>query len=162
MEESEARDVTAVDPEPASAPLPTLPSFPLPALPDAPSKSVLALQGLDQALVGAELVDSTGLLPIPPDGEDDGGTGLSEKMRKRLLDLGIVELFAGKLQLHACPLFSINAVSSTDESPSISPSAEPTPEVPIPSLRSTTRRLRLRANWKWQDSGLCGAHCRGE
>ncbi|KAJ7039617.1 DEAD-domain-containing protein [Mycena alexandri] len=78
------------------APLPTLPSFPLPALPDAPSRSVLALQGLDRALVGAEIVDATGLLLIPPDGEDDGGTGLGEKTRKRLLELGIVELFAGE------------------------------------------------------------------
>lgn len=96
MEEPEDRDVIVVDPEPApAAPLPTLPSFPLPALPDAPSKSVLALQGLDQALVGAELVDATGLLPIPPEGEDDGGTGLSEKTRKRLFDLEIVKLFAG-------------------------------------------------------------------
>ncbi|KAF8183978.1 DEAD-domain-containing protein [Pholiota molesta] len=58
----------------------TLPSFPLPALPNAPSKSLLALQGLDQALISAEL--------------DDGGTRLSERMRKRLRDLGITELFA--------------------------------------------------------------------
>ncbi|KAJ6570147.1 DEAD-domain-containing protein [Mycena vulgaris] len=100
MGESEAQDVIMVDPEPApSVPLSTLPSFPLPALPDAPSKSVLALQGLDQALVGAEIVDATGLLAIPPDGEDDGGTGLSEKTRKRLLDLGIVELFAVQTSL---------------------------------------------------------------
>jgi ATP-dependent RNA helicase DDX51/DBP6 len=73
---------------------PTLPSFPLPALPDAPPKSVLALQGLDQALVDAEIVNPAKLLAIPQ-GEGDGGTGLSERMRKRLSDLGIVELFAG-------------------------------------------------------------------
>nr|GAT50189.1 ABC protein [Mycena chlorophos] len=79
--------------------LPSLPSFPLPSHPDAPSKSALALQGLDQALVGAELVDAAQLLPIPPDGEDDGGTGLSERMRKRLVDLGIVELFAVQTSL---------------------------------------------------------------
>ncbi|KAJ7510426.1 DEAD-domain-containing protein [Mycena galericulata] len=96
MQEPEVRDVTT---DPVPAPLPTLPSFPLPALPDAPSKSVLALQGLDQALVGAEIVDATGLLPIPPDGDDDGGTGLSERTRKRLLDLGIVELFAVQTSL---------------------------------------------------------------
>lgn len=95
IEEPATQDVAMVDPEPASVPLPTLPSFPLPALPDAPSKSDLALQGLDQALVGAELVDAAGLLRIPPEGDDDGGTGLSERTRKRLLDLGIVELFAG-------------------------------------------------------------------
>jgi ATP-dependent RNA helicase DDX51/DBP6 len=95
--EMQPQDVITVDPDSApSASLPTLPSFPLPALPDAPSKSVLALQGLDRALVGAEIVDATGLLRIPPDGEDDGGTGLHEKTRKRLLELGIVELFAGE------------------------------------------------------------------
>ncbi|KAJ7454699.1 DEAD-domain-containing protein [Mycena latifolia] len=100
MPEEEAQDVMMVDPEPAPpAPLPTLPSFPLPTHPNAPSKSDLALQGLDQALVGAEIVDATGLLPIPPEGEDDGGTGLSEKTRKRLLDLGIVELFAVQTSL---------------------------------------------------------------
>lgn len=90
----------------ADAPLPTrmsptpelfnaLPSFPLPALPDAPSKSLLALQGLDQALLGAELVSPSTVLPIPT-GKDDGGTRLSEKMRKRLRDIGVVELFAGE------------------------------------------------------------------
>ncbi|KAF9484381.1 P-loop containing nucleoside triphosphate hydrolase protein [Pholiota conissans] len=70
-----------------------LPSFPLPALPDAPSKSLLAFQGLDQALVGAELVSPSTILPIPTE-KDDGGTRLSERMRKRLRDLGITELFA--------------------------------------------------------------------
>jgi ATP-dependent RNA helicase DDX51/DBP6 len=72
-----------------------LPSFPLPALPDAPSKSLLALQGLDQALLGAELVSPSTVLPIPT-GKDDGGTRLTEKMRKRLRDIGVVELFAGE------------------------------------------------------------------
>ncbi|KAF9468213.1 P-loop containing nucleoside triphosphate hydrolase protein [Collybia nuda] len=77
---------------------PTLPSFPLPVHPDAPSKSVLALQGLDQALVGAEIVNPTQSLPIPLD-EADGGTGLSKKMRKRLTDLGITDLFAVQTSL---------------------------------------------------------------
>ncbi|KAJ6577413.1 P-loop containing nucleoside triphosphate hydrolase protein [Mycena capillaripes] len=100
MQEPETQDAIPEDREPEPpAPLPTLPSFPLPALPDAPSKSVLALQGLDRALVGAEIVDATGLLSIPPEGEDDGGTGLSERTRKRLLELGIVELFAVQTNL---------------------------------------------------------------
>lgn len=73
----------------------TLHSFPLPALPNAPSKSTLALQGLDQALVDAEFVDPTILLPIP-DGDDHQGTMLSQRTRKKLKDLGITELFAGK------------------------------------------------------------------
>lgn len=78
----------------------TLPSFPLPILPNAPPKSVLALQGLNQALVDAEIVDSTTVLPIPLNKETDGGTRLSEKTRKRLQELGITELFAGLLSPH--------------------------------------------------------------
>jgi ATP-dependent RNA helicase DDX51/DBP6 len=78
----------------------TLGSFPLPALPRAPPKSVLARQGLDQALVDAEIVDPTALLPIPWDADDDAGTGLTEKTRKRLKELGITELFAGLHLLH--------------------------------------------------------------
>ncbi|GLB40165.1 putative DEAD box helicase family protein [Lyophyllum shimeji] len=96
-EQLEASSSRVEIPEPLSPPRP-LPSFPLPALPDAPSKSVLALQGLDQALVDAELVDPTTTLPIP-DGEDDGGTMLSERTRKRLKDLGITELFAVQTRL---------------------------------------------------------------
>ncbi|PPQ77116.1 hypothetical protein CVT25_010810, partial [Psilocybe cyanescens] len=79
-------------PEPVSA----LPSFPLPALPNAPSKAVLALQGLDQALISAEWVSPTTALPIPS-GEDDGGTRLSQRTRTRLRDIGITELFAALL-----------------------------------------------------------------
>ncbi|KAJ7183175.1 DEAD-domain-containing protein [Mycena filopes] len=100
VEEDGRSELLPEAPESApAAPLPSLPSFPLPALPDAPSRSVLALQGLDRALVGAEIVDSTGLLPIPPEGADDGGTGLGEKTRKRLLELGIAELFAVQTSL---------------------------------------------------------------
>jgi ATP-dependent RNA helicase DDX51/DBP6 len=83
-----------------SSPLATLPSFPLPALPNVPPKSVLALQGLDQALIDADIVDSTTLLRIPPDGDDDAGTGLTEKTRRRLKELGITELFAGLHPFH--------------------------------------------------------------
>lgn len=77
----------------------SLPSFPLPALPNAPSKSQLALQGLDQALIDAELVLPSAISPIPI-GKDDDGTRLSERMRKRLRDFGITELFAGVYFLH--------------------------------------------------------------
>ncbi|KAH9481475.1 ATP-dependent RNA helicase dbp6 [Psilocybe cubensis] len=90
---TEERDISpsrrSQSPELVSA----LPSFPLPALPNAPSKSDLALQGLDQALIGAEWVSPTTVLPIPI-GKDDGGTRLSERTRMRLRDIGITELFA--------------------------------------------------------------------
>jgi ATP-dependent RNA helicase DDX51/DBP6 len=52
------------------------------------------LQGLDQALLDAEIVDPASLQSIKDVGEEDQ-TGLSEKMRKRLKELGITELFAG-------------------------------------------------------------------
>jgi ATP-dependent RNA helicase DDX51/DBP6 len=82
---------------PAEAEIPpTLPFFPLPVLPDAPSKSVLAFQGLDQALVDAEVILPSRVLPIPS-GKDDGGTRLSDRTRSRLRDIGITELFAGRL-----------------------------------------------------------------
>jgi len=74
----------------------SLPVFTLPALPEEPSKSVLALQGLDQALVGAEVVNPCSRLPITLDG-DDTLSGLSERTRRRLLELGITELFAGQI-----------------------------------------------------------------
>ncbi|KAJ4478534.1 P-loop containing nucleoside triphosphate hydrolase protein [Lentinula lateritia] len=76
-----------------------LPTFPLPALPNPPSKATLALQGLDKALVDADIISPSKTLHIPPDGDVDRGTGLSEKMRKRLVDLGITELFAVQTSL---------------------------------------------------------------
>jgi ATP-dependent RNA helicase DDX51/DBP6 len=82
----------AVDVDRSSTPslVGALPSFPLPKHPDAPSKTDLALQGLDKSLVDAEVVW---------DGEtqnlNDIGPRMSERMKKRLKELGIAELFAG-------------------------------------------------------------------
>ncbi|KAL1739859.1 P-loop containing nucleoside triphosphate hydrolase protein, partial [Schizophyllum fasciatum] len=83
------------DPQQRRSPTPqaALPAFPIPVQPDAPSKADLALQGLDKALVNADLVDSTQVLHIPSD-ESDGGTNLSLRTRKRLHELGITDLFA--------------------------------------------------------------------
>ena len=81
--------------QPRSPELPmSLPVFSLPAAPAAPPKSVLALQGLDQALVEAEVINPSSRLPISPDG-DDTRSRLSERTRRRLVELGITELFAG-------------------------------------------------------------------
>ncbi|KAK7454442.1 ATP-dependent RNA helicase dbp6 [Stygiomarasmius scandens] len=74
-----------------------LPSFPLPALPDAPSKSILALQGLDKGLLDANIITPSTVLPLSAD--SDGVTNLSEKMRRRLNELGITELFAVQTSL---------------------------------------------------------------
>ncbi|THH07154.1 hypothetical protein EW145_g3572 [Phellinidium pouzarii] len=87
----------------ARSPTPTaaFPSFPLPVVPDAPSKRTLALQGLDKALLGAEIVDPTRTMSVnalDADRQLIAGAGelqlIGEKMRKRLRDLGINELFA--------------------------------------------------------------------
>jgi hypothetical protein len=71
-----------------------LPQFPLPTRPDAPSKTELALQGLDKAHIEAELVDPNCTVPIDP-GTDNDQSFLGLKTRKRLIDLGVNELFAG-------------------------------------------------------------------
>ncbi|KAI0783558.1 DEAD-domain-containing protein [Abortiporus biennis] len=75
------------------APQATLPSFPLPKRPDAPSSATLAFQGLDKALVEAEIIEPGKVLPLG-EGDIDHDTALSEKTRRRLKDLGITELFA--------------------------------------------------------------------
>ena len=67
-----------------------LPSFPLPTHPDAPSKTDLALQGLDKSLVDAEIVWDEETQNL-----DDIGPNMSARMKRRLKELGIVELFAG-------------------------------------------------------------------
>ncbi|KAF8501747.1 DEAD-domain-containing protein [Russula emetica] len=86
-------------------PPPSLQRFPLPSRPHAPEKSELASQGLDRALANAQLVDpllSTPLL-LTDDENGDDITGLSVRTRRRLRDLGIVELFA--VQTTLLPLF---------------------------------------------------------
>lgn len=108
-------------------PLPSLPVFPLPIAPDAPSKATLALQGLDKALLTAELIDPTLSVPLDSIDKRVGRSAcqnvqpvLSEKMKKRLRELGIVELFAGALMLFRpiryeiliaeyCPAFIISS-----------------------------------------------------
>ncbi|KAF9649855.1 DEAD-domain-containing protein [Thelephora ganbajun] len=70
-----------------------LPQFPLPTRPDAPSKIELALQGLNRAQIEAELVDPNSTLPIHLDA-DHNQSFLGLKTRKRLIELGVNELFA--------------------------------------------------------------------
>lgn len=86
----------ALRPRPPGIPPVVLPLFPQPRRPDGPSKSVLALQGLDKALIQAEVVNPATTLPLEASKEvQDEKTGLSARMRKRLQDVGITELFAG-------------------------------------------------------------------
>ncbi|KAJ7585027.1 DEAD-domain-containing protein [Mycena floridula] len=96
-EDQEAMQVEAVVHR-SPTPQASLPQFPLPVLPGAPSKSDLALQGLDQALVDAEIIDPTTTAPISTEA-DDGDLPLTSRMRKRLGELGISELFAVQTKL---------------------------------------------------------------
>ncbi|KAG9104340.1 ATP-dependent RNA helicase dbp6 [Ceratobasidium sp. 370] len=76
--------------------LPALPSFPLPTQPAPPSKASLALQGLDRAVLEAEIVDPASCAPVPrPGAPDSTGLGLDDRMRERLVELGVESLFAG-------------------------------------------------------------------
>jgi hypothetical protein len=132
------------------APLPGLPSFPPPALPNPPSKSLLALQGLDQALVDAEVVDPATLLTISLESEATE-TGLGERTRKRLIELGITELFAGLFVSLVHRLIVVNGSHcfSTNETSTVSPSNQSSPESFVSSLRSPSRCLRVSSHRKW-------------
>jgi ATP-dependent RNA helicase DDX51/DBP6 len=95
-EDQQLQPVEADDPDPVDEPGPgrALPRFPLPTRPDAPSKTELALQGLDRAQIEAELVDPNCTFSIDLD-PDDNQSVLSLKTRKGLINLGVNELFAG-------------------------------------------------------------------
>lgn len=92
-----------------------LPSFPQLRRPDAPSKSLLALQGLDKALIEAELVEPDTVLPLDTsDKVQHEETGLDLKTRKRLHELGITELFAGAFLTYSLGQRLIRACNSAD------------------------------------------------
>ena len=95
----------------------TLPSFPLPTAPIAPPKSVLAMQGIDKALIHAEVINPDAVTPLST-AEQDDDSGLGLKTRRRLLDLGISELFAGQGLITRAPASSADDMTcSTDHSP---------------------------------------------
>ncbi|KAG9128085.1 ATP-dependent RNA helicase dbp6 [Ceratobasidium sp. 392] len=83
-------------PPPASPPsLPALPSFPLPTQPAPPSKTTLALQGLDRAILEAEVIDPASSAPVPRPGSPSSTCPeLDDHMRERLVELGVESLFA--------------------------------------------------------------------
>ncbi|KDN48626.1 hypothetical protein RSAG8_02613, partial [Rhizoctonia solani AG-8 WAC10335] len=77
--------------------LPALPAFPLPTQPAPPSKAVLALQGLDKAILDAEIIDPKATAQVPAPGKPDPlGLGINDRMRERLAELGIESFFAGE------------------------------------------------------------------
>ncbi|KAH7101958.1 DEAD-domain-containing protein [Auriculariales sp. MPI-PUGE-AT-0066] len=75
------------DPPPPS----TLPAFPLPVQPAPPSATELGRQGLDSALLAATKIDGRQTLSLS---DVTVSEILSERIRKRLVDMGIKELFA--------------------------------------------------------------------
>jgi ATP-dependent RNA helicase DDX51/DBP6 len=80
----------------SSVPVDTyIPSFPLPSQPAIASKAQRTLQGMDSAMLDAEIVDPTLTTNLYNDGESIR-KHLSPRMLKRLADIGVAELFAGK------------------------------------------------------------------
>ena len=71
-------------------------SFPVLKQPEPPSKSALVRQGLDRSLANAEVIDPQTTISLRE--ENHVARGLSTRMRKRLGELGITELFASKPQ----------------------------------------------------------------
>ena len=69
-------------------------SFPVLKQPEPPSKSALVRQGLDQSLANAEVIDPQTTISLRE--ENHIMRGLSTRMKKRLGELGITELFASK------------------------------------------------------------------
>jgi ATP-dependent RNA helicase DDX51/DBP6 len=131
-------------------PLATLPSFPLPVLPNAPSKSALALQGLDKALLDAEIIEPSRVVPVHSIGHDrkDGQLPvLSEKTTKRLHELGIAEFFAGMSFAFSSWTPFDGVLVSTDCFAAIPSSTSIAPKGVMLSLRPTKRRLHVCTNW---------------
>jgi hypothetical protein len=79
-------------------PTDSLPTFDMPSVFIPDFQRTLTLQGLDQGLIGAEIVDSSKTIPIESlDSESDSPGIISTKTKKRLKELGITEFFAGDL-----------------------------------------------------------------
>jgi ATP-dependent RNA helicase DDX51/DBP6 len=88
-----AKDVVGAPP---NIPVDTyIPSFPLPSQPPMASKAQRTLQGMDSAMLDAEIVDPTLTTSLYTDGQSVGKL-LSPRMLKRLADIGVTELFAGE------------------------------------------------------------------
>ncbi|KAI9570546.1 P-loop containing nucleoside triphosphate hydrolase protein [Boletus coccyginus] len=93
MCDTESKELPGIR-RPLAIPTGILPSFPSPTAPRAPPKSVLAMQGVDKALIRAEVINPNAVTPLSTAEHDPYDSGLSSKTRRRLLDLGISELFA--------------------------------------------------------------------
>lgn len=111
---------TSSDKPNASANTGGLLPFPVAHVAQQISQKELALQGLDPALVDAEIVDSATTIPVDTLSNDFSANQpvtLSPKMKKRLQELGITELFAGNFR----PFPSWNSVLTVFSSNSTTP-----------------------------------------
>ncbi|KDN48629.1 hypothetical protein RSAG8_02616, partial [Rhizoctonia solani AG-8 WAC10335] len=132
--------------------LPALPAFPLPTQPAPPSKAVLALQGLDKAILDAEIIDPKATAQVPAPGKPDPlGLGINDRMRERLAELGIESFFA--VQTVLLPfLLSTRALHCPYDPPRDTCVSAPTGSgktlayvVPITEILSARIVTRLRA-----------------
>ena len=96
-------------------------SFPVPKQPEPPSRSALVLQALDQSLANAEVIDPQTTISLLE--ENHVAKRLSARMRKRLGEIGITELFASKPPRTSQPgksptlVFQFRLLSSRSSSP---------------------------------------------
>ncbi|KEP53057.1 DEAD-box helicase family protein [Rhizoctonia solani 123E] len=132
--------------------LPTLPAFPLPTQPTPPSKAALALQGLDKAILDAEIIDLNATARVPAPNEPDPlDLGIGDRMRERLAEIGIESLFA--VQTVLLPfLLSTRVLHCPYDPPRDACVSAPTGSgktlayvVPITEILSTRIVTRLRA-----------------
>ena len=138
-----------------------LPRFPLPTRPDAPSKTELAVQGLDRAQIEAELVDPSSTLPINLDA-DNGKSVLSLKTRKRLIDLGVNDLFAGIS--HPFPVgFSLPLrLNSSDGRYPVHTSDRTQIHQSLRPVSPATGCVRFGPYRQREDASICATHNRGK
>lgn len=143
--------------------LPALPRFPLPLQPEAPSPSVLYLQGVDQALIEAEIIDPRRTLALSSElAEDD--SKLSLRTRQRLSQLGILELFAGMRQrfvlwmvIFIPELFLL----SPNRNSSFPPTTFTNLKIFVPTVRFPQGSLCLRPYREWKDPCIRPTNRRG-
>jgi ATP-dependent RNA helicase DDX51/DBP6 len=128
-----------------------LPRFPLPTLPNAPSKSELALQGLDRAQIEAELVDPNSTLSINLDTDSDRSV-LSLKIRKRLIDLGVNDLFAGISHPFPAKCSLPLRLNSSDGCYSVPAPDRTQIHQSLRPVSPAAGRVRFGSHWQWEDA----------
>lgn len=154
IHDSENKELPGIR-RPLAIPTGTLPSFPLPTAPVAPPKSVLAMQGIDKALIHAKVINPDAVTPLSI-AEQDHDSGLSLKTRRRLLDLGISELFAGQGLITRAPASSADDMScSTDHSFAF---PHPPQSVAVYTVLYSSGCVCFRANGERENACICPSY----